>query len=126
MSARMDMTELLADPDFAERFTVTRSQESADDHGRQQASPTTFPVVGVIQPASPEQVESLPEANRSSSTIAVYSPELLTDGSETLAADLVAWEGQDYRVVSVEDRMAAAGYCLALAVSVDLVGKEPA
>lgn len=126
MSATMDMAELLADPDLGScTIVLTRSVETVDAKGRTQQGQSASSQIAVVQPAEPEALERLPEADRSGEVIAVYSTVQLTTGSDTLAPDVVTWQGRDYRVKSVEDRLAIAGYCLALAVSVDMQGKEP-
>ena len=120
----MNFGDILQDPELATEFILTRSQETVNDKGRAEFTNTDTPVTGVILPATAKQIERLPEERRSSETLAVYSPKLLTEGGETLAADVIAWGGDTYEVQSVKDYMQLAGFCEALIQSTSVVGRD--
>jgi hypothetical protein len=69
----LDVSDLLDDPDFRQNFTVARITETVTSKGRAELSSTNLTISGVIVPATPRQLERLPEADRSSEIIAVYS-----------------------------------------------------
>lgn len=121
----LDVSDVLNDPDFRQDFTVTRSVETVNLKGRGETSSEIIPASGCIVPATPRQLERLPEAERSSEIMAIYSNVQLTPGSETLAPDQVTWRGRNYRVVSLDDYADYGGWCVALAAAVDMQGREP-
>ena len=121
-----DVSDCILDPDFSQEFSIARVTEGVDTKGRTTTSNVTIMCVGVIAPATAEQLERVPEADRSSEVIAIYSTTLLTPGSTIYKPDVVTWRGGTYRVTSVMDFMDyGAGYCLALCSSRDMQGKEP-
>jgi len=121
-----DVSDVLLDPDFCQEFTVTRATETVGTDGRTVASNASILCCGVITPATAEQLERVPEADRSSEIIAVYTSTPLTSGSSTLLPDVVDWKSGTYRVVDVMDWTDyGVGYCVALCASAGMQGKEP-
>lgn len=104
----LDISFLLSDPDFCAAFTVERCVESVDDKGRAQLVSDTVPWRGVVQPATPRELERLPEGDRDRESITVYSRDPLRMGQRPAsdsggpAADVILWQGQRYEVASVE------------------------
>lgn len=100
----LDVAYLLGDPDFCVAFAVERCAEAVDDKGRTQMAGEVLPWQGVIQPATPRELERLPEGDRDRETITVYSREPLRIGQrpENTVADVILWRGQRYEVVNVE------------------------
>jgi hypothetical protein len=107
-------------------FRLVRSTESVDAHGRTVLAPTSSPEPGTILPATDQQLERLDAEDRSSEIVAIYTPTLLTTGTDTLAADRVTWKGEDYEVFQVQDFMDTAGFCVALARATSGHGREVA
>ena len=68
----IDLSELLADPGFAEPFTVTRREAVVfgDDY---RTIESRFDAVGSIQPATPKELERLPEEDRDKETVSVHT-----------------------------------------------------
>lgn len=121
-----DVSDVLLDPDWAQEFIVTRYTAGVDSKGRTTESVMEIDGIGVITPSSAEQLQRVPEADRSNEIIAVYSTVQMTSGSDSFKPDVVTWRGNSYRVSSVMDWMDyGAGYSLALCVSTDMQGKEP-
>lgn len=100
----LDISYLLSDPDFCAAFTVERCVEAVDDKGRAQLTSEVLPWRGVVQPATPRELERLAEGDRDRETITVYSRVPLRVGQrpEGTAADVILWQGQRYEVASVE------------------------
>lgn len=121
-----DVSDVLLDPDWSQEFSVSRATETVGSDGRTVSSNATFTASGVIHPATAEQLERVPEADRSSEIIAVLTPTRLTPGSDAYLPDVVTWKGKPYRVVNISDWSDfGAGFVEALAASVDMQGKEP-
>ena len=110
----LDISYLLSDPDFCAPFDVERQTETVDDMGRAQLACEVLPWRGAVQPATPRELERLPERDRDRETSTVYSREPLRVGQrpEGTAADVILWQGQRYEVASVEPWP---GYVCALA-----------
>lgn len=120
----MDFTDVLNDPEEVTSYTLARITLTVDDTGEASRSVAESAVSGVILPATDRQLERMPEGDRGSEVVAVYTETLLTAGTSALAPDEITWNGRTYRVRQVQDWMAVAGYCMALAVSVDLHAEE--
>lgn len=121
-----DVSDVLLDPDFNQAFQITRTTETVNNSGRTVETTVTVSTSGVIHPATKEQLERVPEADRSSEIIAVYSQTSITPGSDTLLPDVVAWKGKTYRCVGLMDWTDyGVGFSEALCASVDMQGKEP-
>jgi len=118
----LDVSDVLRDPDLVQSVQVTRAAEDVDDHGRTLLTPGEISIQGVVHPATEEQLQRLPEADRSNETIAVYTATRLTAGDDTHAPDVVTWKGGTYLVKGVWD-YSDYGYFEALAVSNTMQGK---
>lgn len=62
-------------------------------------------MVVAINPATGKDLKNLPESQRTSQAIKVYSNELLVTANENISkkADCIEWRGCDYQVQNVED-----------------------
>lgn len=114
--AGKDLSKLMTDPDFARPLTVVRRTESVDEHGRASFAEERLDAVGVIQPATPKELERLPEGDRHKATVAVFTAFPLRAGDEAagIAPDWLEWQGARYEVASLDD-WSAEGFCHALA-----------
>ena len=100
----IDLSELFTDPDFVEPFTVTRREQVVvgEDYETVESS---HEGTGSIQPATPRELERLPEEDRDKETIAVYTAfPLRTGGRGTARPDRLTRlkDGASYLVASVE------------------------
>lgn len=120
----LDLRELLNDPDLAVTVTLIRSVETVTEQGRSERIETEIPIVCVVLPATSKQLERLPDADRTSETVAVYSEFGLTSGTSTHAPDIVVWQGERYEVKDVQDFGETAGFCVAMAGSTSAMGRE--
>lgn len=95
---------LMADPDLAWPFDIVRRTESLVK-GRAVISTQEEHAMGVVQPATPRELERLPEADRVKSTLVVFtaSPLFVDDDSSGKAADGIRWQGELYTVSAVEN-----------------------
>ena len=120
----LDVSDVLADPDLEITFTLIRATVTIDGSGRasRQAEKTTLS--GVILPATDQQLDRLPEGDRSSEVVAVYCVRQLTSGTETLAPDEITWRGMTYRIKQILDMVTVGGFCTALAISIGMHGRE--
>jgi hypothetical protein len=101
--ARIDVDELLLDPDFSDDFIVTRSVESVGTDGRPTFVPTLFTTTGVVQAASGRSLLLLPDGARIQGAIEIWTKERLRMNDGYYSADMVLWQGSNYVVSNVED-----------------------
>ena len=116
----LDLTAALLDPELGSvtfpvsRTTCRRSQ------GKVATSRTqTFTVSGCIHPAAPEQLQLLPEEQRSEEAIIVYTSFSLSSGENfgryfTLP-DRITYAGETWRVVRIRT-WREFSYCQAIAL----------
>jgi hypothetical protein len=100
--ALIDTSELMSDPDFIDSFTVTRQQQTIDQHGRTVGSAILTTAYGSLQAASGRAMEMLPDTVRISGAIEIYTKFRLEGPSETTQADLINWQGSIYIVQNVQ------------------------
>lgn len=86
-------------------ITVTRSVAGVYTSGRWvpgATSPVT--VRASVQPATPKQLERLPEGLRTKAGVSVWSTTALRTADEAtgLVADVIAWDGASWEVQQVE------------------------
>jgi hypothetical protein len=81
-------------------------------------APTLSTIDAVVQPSSPRQLEQVPENERTSEGITVFTrSKLLTADVQTgQQADELVWSGRTWKVVLVEDWTAQAKYARSIAV----------
>ena len=98
--AIIDVTELLGDADFVDSFSVIRRVNSVHNYGENVLSESTISAVGSIQPASPDDMQRLPDSVRRRDAITVYS---VTRISPDAYPDVVVWNGKKYQAQTSED-----------------------
>lgn len=98
--AIIDVTELLGDADFVDSFSVIRRVNSVNNYGENALSESTISAVGSIQPASPDDMQRLPDSVRRRDAITVYS---VTRISPDAYPDVVVWNGKKYQAQTSED-----------------------
>lgn len=100
----IEINEIIDDPDFAQTFTVYRS--SGDFvNGRWVETTTEVSLEGVILPASAKELNQLPEADRLTGSISIYSKSqlYLTSNDEQRTSDKILWKEQQWKLISVEN-----------------------
>lgn len=102
---RIDVSELMTDPDFAGRYPVRRSTSVVGEDGRARAQIADLDFVGSVQPASSSALKRLPDGAVLSGAIMVFTKFILTEGSidNALDADVVMFKGLPYTVMAVDD-----------------------
>ena len=112
----INVSELVTDPDFCQPIQIKRQKCQIVKH-RQEVTEETLTFVGVITQADPKTVEMLPEADRLSGAIAVYTrEELYTTGTYPegeYISDIVVYRGREYKVYANVGNMDY-GFCESL------------
>lgn len=98
------IAEVVNDPDFAQSFTITRSEGGVWVQGKWRNATITVGAWGSIQPPNPEELEQVAEADRVSGVIAVHTTQPIYEthvDATTGISDLVTWHDQTYRIIKV-------------------------
>lgn len=114
----IDVSELLADPDFCEAFTIMRSTGGSFGPSGWMDNTTAVPSYGSIQPASDKDLRMVPEGDRVSGSLAIYSQQELFvthNDPQPGISDIVICRGENYRVQAVKPWVDF-GYFVAIAV----------
>lgn len=100
----IDVSELLADPDFARRLTLRRPRATTfTNEGEAQAAYGEESIVGVVQPASAAELKIMPEGSRLDDVLSVWSAEELRTGDgKTTEPDVLVIDRKSYKVVKCE------------------------
>jgi hypothetical protein len=97
--ANIDVSEVLNDPDFQDAFQIIREAETIDQHGRAvDTAGGAKTYYGVIQPASGDTLQLMPDLARTAGTIEVWTQEILQGETDTTAPDVIIWQGNTYTV----------------------------
>lgn len=100
--SRLDVSDLIGDPDFASFFKVERDTETVTTGGMAQFGPTTYDrIVGVIENNNLD-LSRLPEMAQVKGSIVIYTKFRLTNGGGGYTADKVYWAGNWYTVMVIE------------------------
>lgn len=100
---QIDVTEVLADPDFVDAITLIHRTPNVDDFGNNQLTERSEPTYGSVQPASGRTLQRLPEALRVANVSSFWvKGKIVSDGS-CQYPDIISFKGQRYAVQVVFD-----------------------
>jgi galactose-6-phosphate isomerase len=100
----LDITDILADPDFADKFNVTRYTQTITSGGMATNTPAViYNVSGVVTANDNIELLKMPDGELLSGSITIITKFRLTDGSGALDADVVTWHGRTYQVKTIGD-----------------------
>lgn len=105
----IQLSEVVNDPDFAQYLQGAISRSSGSFvKGRFVNVPSAIDFYGIVQPASPEELDIVPEADRVKGAMTFHSQQVLyethTDGQPDVAqgiSDIMTWRSQRYKLVKV-------------------------
>lgn len=99
----LDVTDILFDPDFCDTtLTVTRRVRSVDDDGFGHNAHTTASFSGVVTVDKSLESRRMEAGILISGAILIVTTERLTQGQTARDADIVTYQGRDYRVTFVD------------------------
>lgn len=96
--ARIDVSELMTDPDFISSFVIYRRVQALNGFGENAPTETTVNAVGSIQAATGETAKRLPDGVQLSKFITVYTKTVLEAESVGGYPDQVEYKGRRYNV----------------------------
>lgn len=116
MTALNDVTEAFID--WLEPLTATRitGEYSNITYEWEVDTTTVINFTGVVQNATPEDLQVLPEGNRSDETIKIHTTtKLIAMVGDSIPGDIVSYDGFDWMVYNLADRRIG-GYYKAILV----------
>lgn len=104
----INLSEIVNDPDFAQDFTIQRSSGGSWQAGKWVTSTIDVCGFGIIQPATAEELDQVPEGDRVKGAMSFHSESPLfethtTGPNDKFAgtSDIICWRGENYRLVKV-------------------------
>lgn len=95
----LDVTDVLFDPDFSDTSLVCkRSQQVVDDDGFTQNATTSTPFAGVVTVDRSLEARRMAAGQNITGAILIVTTFRLTQGQPGIDADVVTYQGRDYRV----------------------------
>jgi len=99
----LDVTQILTDPDFADKFNVRRRAQTVDAHGRADANEELIVgVIGVVTAISPSDLDRQTDYDGMSRSISVVTKYFLRGETSGYQPDVVVWRGSNYLVKHVD------------------------
>lgn len=99
--ARLDVTDILLDPDFIDALVCERIVQSVGDDGIAVNTATEAPVFGCVTNADGDRLQRTPAGERVASTILVHTKSRLRAGNDGYTADILRFEENRYTVMQV-------------------------
>lgn len=97
-----DVTMLLTDITLgAQRVTVVRRSGQWTGGRFTETKTETLKATGIMQPATPEQLEFFPEGERREGQMVFYTKQTLylTEGDRV--SDVLIWRGEEYKIINL-------------------------
>lgn len=104
----IDVSDIVLDPDLAQTFTILRST-GVFGMGGYQSVTTTLTLSGTITVASEKHLRMVPEGDRPTGAMAIYSAQRIyvthqAGANQTQGlSDVLVWRGQNFRVIAVKE-----------------------
>lgn len=99
--ARLDVSELLLDPDFVDPFTIVRRVPTINGYGENVLAESTLDAVGSIQAPGKEAALRLPDGVLIASAKTIYTKTEIYSDKVSGYADQILYQGQRYNVLTV-------------------------
>jgi hypothetical protein len=99
--AKIDVSELLRDPDFTDVITLIKRKSEVNEYGENVLTEYPCQIVAVVQGANTETMTKLPEGARLGDMVDVYYQGTLTAERKGGYADIIVYSGKRYQVKEV-------------------------
>jgi hypothetical protein len=109
----LNMTRVVCNPRLTSTLTVKRPSAPSLGNEGLRATPTytSLTMSGIVQPASTDDLQMLPEGSRLNNVIAVWASQpLYVDNAKDKASDLVIYKSVEYKVMKAADRSESGFY----------------
>jgi hypothetical protein len=110
--SRIDVSDLLSDPDFVDKMVQIKRSPSVDNRGRNVLAEKEISTVGCVQPASGRTIFRMPEEFRVANVSEFFMKGTITATAPGKYSDVLVFKGQRYNVQLVFDWSNwGLGYC---------------
>lgn len=101
--ALLDVTEVLFDPDFADKITGTRVMQTVNGSGLATATTAALSFTGVVTQDDGDVMQRMPDGEMVAGSITIHTVFRLSAGGVNENADIVTWQGRNYTVKQIAD-----------------------
>lgn len=101
--SRIDVTEVLTDPDFVDKIQLITRVPSVNSLGENKLKEATKDSVGSVQPASGRAIARLPDALRVANVSSFWYKGKIVASMPGRYTDILVFQGQRYQVQTVLD-----------------------
>ncbi|MDH4163323.1 MAG: hypothetical protein OEW15_11640 [Nitrospirota bacterium] len=101
--AKIDVSELLLDPDFVDRMTVVTRTPVVNSKGENVITDVPLETVGSVQPASGRTIQKLPEAMRVANISSFWFKGKIIASEPGKYSSIIVFKGLRYQVQTVFD-----------------------
>lgn len=102
--ARLDVSDILADPDFMDTgLMCERIAQSVGADGMAVNTTKLYRFAGVVTSDSGDILERIASGERIKGSVTIHTRFQLSDGAAGQTADIVQWRGRRYTVSNVND-----------------------
>ena len=120
--ARIDVTELMTDPDFVGPIKQIKRKDLVDNFGRLQLTEICIDTVGSVQPITGKELNRMPESLRVADMMTFYIKGVITATAPGKYSDILVFAGKRFQILTVTDWSAwgqgwASGACVAEVLS---------
>lgn len=118
MSSKIDVTDLLTDPDFVGPILHISRIPRINSLGEQVLVECTAKTVGSVQPIDSAKIERIPEAQRVTNMMTFFMKGKIVTSLPGKYSDILVFEGQRYQVKTVDDWSSwGAGFCEGMCIA---------
>jgi len=101
--ARIDVTELLLDPDFVSSLVCERNATTVGSNGRASQTTTNISFIGVVTSDKGAMLQRIAAGERIEDSISIITKFGLRVGGVGYTADVVQFNGKRYTVAMIND-----------------------
>jgi len=115
---RLEVPSIIFDQDILETVTLIRSHAGVNEYGENEMHPIIESVLMAVQNATQKDIENLPHGVNLTWTIKVYYQGELCVEDQGQSADLIQWNGKQYKVIQIPEDFTnqPGGFTCALAI----------
>ncbi len=101
--AQIDVSDLLADPDFVDPMNIIHRKSTVNEYGENVLCESGLSTWGSIQPASGKTLQRIPEAFRVASVMSFWVRGQIVSDAKCQYPDILVFNGQRYQVQVIFD-----------------------
>lgn len=101
--ARIDVSDILSDPDFLDSLTLIKRLSSVNEYGEHVIKESSCCIQASVQSVGTEDLQRLPEGARLQDVITVYYRGELMPERKNGYADVLVWGGKRYQVAGIDE-----------------------